>query len=89
MDASGEQPREHAVSVEAREISHSSGQAVWVIVEAFVAVQQVLEHVVVGVTEVRFGVDHEPRFAFGGEHVAGVKVGAQQHVPIGGGGQGP
>ena len=62
-------------------------EAIGVGCEPPAAVEHVLEHVVGGVAGVGLGVDDQPRFPLGSEHVAGVQVGAQQDVPRRRGGQ--
>jgi hypothetical protein len=49
----------------------------------------VLKHVVGEITDVGFGVDHQPRFPFGRQHVAGVQVGAEKDVALRRSGQEP
>lgn len=39
-----------------------------------------LQRVIGGVSDVGLGIDDEPRLPFGGEHVAGVEVCAQQYL---------
>ena len=48
--------------------------------QRLVAVQQVLQHVVVRIADVGLGVDEQPRATLRGQHVAGVQIGEQQHV---------
>ena len=42
------------------------------------SVEDVLRHVVGGISDVGLGVDGEPRLALGGEDIAGVGIGMQE-----------
>ncbi len=47
--------------------------------QPILAVQQVLQPVIGGVTDVGLRVNHQPRLPLGSQHVLGVQIGAQQH----------
>jgi len=49
-------------------------------VQTDVAVEQVLDSVIGGVADVGLGVDEQPWLPLGGKYVAGMQVGAQQHL---------
>ena len=88
MDASREQPEEEALLVEAEKPGHSESQPTRVGLQSLITVEHVLERVVGRITDVRLGIDDEPRFSYRRQDVPGVEVGAQQHLTFGGGGQG-
>jgi hypothetical protein len=83
----GEQPQSETVGIEAEQLGHAAEQPVGLGGQPDIAVEHVLEGVVGGVAYVGLGVDDQPRLPFGGQHVAGMKIGAQQHFPVGGGRQ--
>jgi len=51
-------------------------------VQTDVTVEQVLESIIGGVADVGLGVDEQPRLPLGGKDVAGMQVGAQQHLVL-------
>lgn len=75
----GEQPEPEPIGVEVEQASHPLHEAHRVGDQPLLAVEHVLQCVVGAVADVGLGVDHQPRFTLGGEDVAAVQIGTQQH----------
>ena len=89
LHAAGEQPSPQPHRIQPAQAGHPPGQPGRVGVEPLLAVEQVLQRVVRRVTDVGLGVDDQPRLPLGGQHIARVQIGGQQHLPVGAGRHGP
>ena len=83
LDAAGEQPPPQPLGVQVQQGGHPVGQPARVGGQPALAVEQVLQHVVGRVADVRVGVDQQPRPAARGQHVARVQVDDQQQLRLG------
>ncbi len=71
------------MAVDLGQVGHPRRHADWVDAQTLTTVHDVLDDVVRRIADVRLRIDDEPRLALSREDVAGVKIGAQQNVPVG------
>ena len=76
----GEQPLPYPSGIQTGQVGDLGQQSDGVGPQRPSAVQQVLQYVVVRVADIRLGIDEQPWAALAGQHIAGMKVGEQQHL---------
>ena len=84
MNAPGEEPEPQSVRVEVQQVGHPSDEGLGFGVQALLASEHVLKGVIGGIADMGLRVDDEPWLAPGGEHIAGVEIGAEDDLSLAG-----